>query len=287
MIDLADVVGLAEILDGSGVAWRSTNFEEFYGKLATRPSFATLRQEIESAIEDYFSQLQLPEAATLYDALVLSLRPKDVIATFNWDPFLFDACRRNSHLPIPHVLYLHGNVRIGYCPDDNLKSLRGTSCPRCGKLLTDSKLLYPVEDKDYASDEFIAREWSSLKHYLARAFALTIFGYGAPRSDLAAVDLMREAWGSPTNRNMEEVELIDIRDEESCRLAWDPFIHSHHYQVKATFAESLLAKHPRRTVEALQYSFFGARFVELNPLPPMARLDDFVDWFDPLIDAEC
>jgi cyclic nucleotide-binding protein len=44
---------------------------------------------LEIAREDFARLLvRHPELLTLYDHLVLSLRPKDVIATFNWDPFL-------------------------------------------------------------------------------------------------------------------------------------------------------------------------------------------------------
>jgi hypothetical protein len=46
----------------------------------------------------------------------LSLREKDVIATFNWDPLLFAACARNhTRTKLPYIIYLHGNVAIGYC----------------------------------------------------------------------------------------------------------------------------------------------------------------------------
>ena len=48
---------------------------------------------------DYFSSLALPEHPSIYDYLVLGLRPKDVIATFNWDPFLMLA----HVIPIRHL----------------------------------------------------------------------------------------------------------------------------------------------------------------------------------------
>jgi hypothetical protein len=45
--------------------------------------------------------LKLPEEATIYDYLVLSLRSPDIIATFNWDPFLYQAFERNRHIGQP------------------------------------------------------------------------------------------------------------------------------------------------------------------------------------------
>jgi hypothetical protein len=57
-------------------------------ELTVDPGKTTILERLERAVFDYFSSLQLPDEPTLYDHLVLSLRPKDVIATFNWDPFL-------------------------------------------------------------------------------------------------------------------------------------------------------------------------------------------------------
>jgi hypothetical protein len=42
-------------------------------------------------VREYFAQLELPVEPTIYDALLLSLRDKDAVFTFNWDPFLFQA----------------------------------------------------------------------------------------------------------------------------------------------------------------------------------------------------
>jgi hypothetical protein len=63
--------------------------------------------------------LQLPSTATHYDRILLSLRKKDAIFTFNWDPFLFDAYVRNMNMGIslPAIFFLHGNVRM--YPVDN------------------------------------------------------------------------------------------------------------------------------------------------------------------------
>jgi len=47
---------------------------------------------------------------------LLSLRKKDAVCTFNWDPFLYDAWIRNRHLDLPEIFFLHGNVRCGHCP---------------------------------------------------------------------------------------------------------------------------------------------------------------------------
>ena len=54
-----------------------------------------IRKQVDRRIENYFLSLELPEKATLYDRIVLSLKQGDAIFTFNWDPFLFDAYTRN------------------------------------------------------------------------------------------------------------------------------------------------------------------------------------------------
>ena len=123
----------------------------------------------------YFSRMKLPPKPTLYDHLVLSLRSKDLIATFNWDPFLYYACLRNhKHATLPHTAYLHGNVAIGYCLEHKNKGMIGYNCNVCNKPYEPSKLLYPVLEKNYAKDPFISAEWATLRRYLKNAYILDL-----------------------------------------------------------------------------------------------------------------
>jgi hypothetical protein len=69
--------------------------------------------------------------STLYDHLVLSLRKKNYIATFNWDPLLLRAHRPNRQFTLPKVLSLHGNVDVGYCANDRTAGLVRTLCSKC------------------------------------------------------------------------------------------------------------------------------------------------------------
>ena len=96
-------------------------FEDFYSSIyETKPKLAS---EVEDKIYTYFSSFKIPDELTLYDYLILFLREKDCIATFNWDPLLNQALKRN--LPIlydyglkpPKIIYLHGNVAAGHCPN--------------------------------------------------------------------------------------------------------------------------------------------------------------------------
>ena len=118
--------------------------------------------------------------------------------------------------------------------------------------------------RDATGDPFIAAQWKTLQAFLEGAYQLTFFGYGAPSSDVEAVSLMKDAWGNIANRELEQTEIIDIRDEDELAELWSPFIHTHHYQVHASFGTTWLAKHPRRTCEAAWQQFMECQFLADN-----------------------
>ena len=95
--NFVDVIGLANLFAKYGINPPYDDFEGIYSDIVAKPSQAALQREIETIVNDYFCGLALPDEPTLYDHLILSLRPKDVIATFNWDPFLWQAAARNHH----------------------------------------------------------------------------------------------------------------------------------------------------------------------------------------------
>ena len=149
MNNLVEVVGLQDILESNGIDYRGRNFED-------APQYTLLSQhsslviELEKVIRDYFSEMVLPDNVTLYDEIILSLRSKD-IATFNWDPFLPLAYRRNAHLKeLPRLVFLHGSVGMGVCIEDRNKGYLGDNCNRCGNPFPPVKLLFPVEKKTTA-----------------------------------------------------------------------------------------------------------------------------------------
>ena len=288
MADFINIVPITNILKKASISYRGRNFEEVYSDICAKQKFARVREAIECAINDYFASLSLPTWPTLYDHLILSLRKKDVVATFNWDPFLVQAIQRNQLVrgQIPSVLFLHGNVAAGYCPRDNVHGMRGNKCSCCGSILKTSRLLYPISTKTYVDDPSIADAWRMAQASLKSAFMVTIFGYGAPQSDVSAVELLLNAWGGSDVRSMEQFEIIDVREEDDLLATWKRFIHTHHYEVHSNVYDSWLFNHPRRTGEAYISQYLEAKFIKENPIPKDKQFQELWEWFAPLVARE-
>ncbi len=293
MDNFIEVVGLAEILDSTDGDCHAGNFEEIYSCLSTKdPNSRTIR-EIGQRVFDYFSDLRLPDTPTIYDYLLLALRPKDLIATFNWDPFLFQAFSRIRRFTdaLPGLSFLHGNVALGYSAKDQRAGPVGMRSKATGSEFMRTPLLYPVTHKNYNQSQFIAHEWERLKAWLANARRFTIFGYGAPMTDVEAVDLMSNAWGDPRQRNLEQIEIIDVKPQEILTERWKRFIHTHHYECFNSYFQSSLSLFPRRTGEHFMHQFLPVTpreaFQEPNPIPQhFDSLKDLWEWHKPLLNAE-
>ena len=225
-----------------------TDFEAAYSRIYDVATGTAA--EIECEVATYFASLDLPDAPTIYDSLLLSLRSKDAIFTFNWDPFLVQSRRRllevDEVLDLPRHYFLHGNVMVGFCPDDRLSGLAGSRCRRYGRCLEPSRLLFPVERKNYQDGGFFESQWNAIASSLSRCFMLSIFGYSAPTTDVEAVNLLRQGWGDPDRRNMEQTEIISRpgANDDALRETWAPFINSHHYEIHDSFYDSWIGRHP-------------------------------------------
>jgi hypothetical protein len=286
MDNLIKLLDLGPVLKKGGIRNTRRNFESIYSELYESDPNSPVLREVEDIVYAYFRGLRLPETLTLYDHLVISLRPKDIIATFNWDPFLFDAWARvKESIPVPEIVHLHGNVRLAYCPEHPSYGTHGMCCPACDRDLVPSRLLYPVAKKDYVNDPFIKTEWEVLKKGLRQARTLTIFGYGAPTTDLEAVGMLNSAWDK-ANRFIERTEIIDIKDKEVLWKQWEPFIVRTYFDCPEGFYKSRLAAYPRRTCEALKDQTFYGLWVEENPLSENVGFDQLLSWAQPLIEAE-
>lgn len=282
MNDLVEVLDLQPTLESAGIQCSDRNFEELFAEIVATRSQHELADFIQTKIFSYFASLQLPEEPTLYDYLVLSMTEDDVIATFNWDPFLIQAAKRNGHIARPpRLLFLHGNVAHGYCHKDSVHGAIGARCSRCGDALEGVPLLYPVGEKNYEGHAAIASAWSAVKEAFENAFWVTIFGYSAPKTDTAAVTLLKDAWGGWQKRSLEQFEFIDIREEDEIVPSWQGFVHGgqHHYDFHTDLFTSWVVRHPRRSHKSYWLQYMEAEFIDDNYPPKFDALHELWAWY--------
>lgn len=264
------------------------DFEKLYGLIANDASQQKLKETIENKVYEYFQNLDIPDTPTLYDYLILSLREKDVIATFNWDPLLLKCMHRHAAVKkLPTVLFLHGNVAIGVCQDCRITGYSYNKiCHRCYKPFQPMNLLYPVDNKNYSSDIVIKEEWEDLKWYLKHALYTTVFGYSAPASDIDAKNLMLDAMNTNRSKVFYELEIIDVKVEEDVEANWRYFLYKNHYRIINKFQHSYLWQHPRRSCDA----FFSAYLMNApwpnNLFPNFKTIKEMHDWVEPLLEDE-
>jgi len=286
MDNLVNVIGLEEDFEKYNIEIDESNFELLYSRIHKEDSLSELVNIIKRKVFKYFESLELPKVPTLYDYLLVSLRPKDIIATFNWDPFLFDAYKRNQkNIPLPQIIHLHGNVRVGYCKNHNYFGKYGKDCPECFTPYSQSELLYPISEKKY-SNEFIEGEWKVLGSHLQNAFTLTIFGYSAPETDKKAFDLLRNNWKAKSDRELETVEIIDIKDEDVVINHWKKFIYSQHYLYCSDFKKSRIPAFPRRSCESIYAPTILGKFAEEFTIYSEKSFSGIYDRLSSMVEAE-
>ncbi|MBD5452095.1 MAG: hypothetical protein HDR25_05595 [Lachnospiraceae bacterium] len=248
-----DNLGLRPILNEVEIKTTSDNLEEIFSELKSRQDCEKIVTDLENRIVSKFSELVIPDEPTVYDYLLLSLRKKDFIFSFNWDDLLIQAYQRvwNITRDLPQLVFLHGNINVGRCTACGaVETLRNKSCRKCGGLLDRPKILFPVKEKNYGDDPYIKNAWDGFLDLLSRSSIVTIFGYSAPKSDILAIDAMKKAFSS-TFRRLDQVEVIDLKTEHELRETWGDFIEptNDHFKIRKSIYESILSEFPRRTVE--------------------------------------
>ena len=291
MNNLIEVLKIDSIIAKHGEKYAGENFEDWYSQRVSRKSSEKLCNELEDFIEKYFEHMCLPDEPTIYDYLVLSLRNKDVIATFNWDPFLSQAFNRNKdaigYENLPKLIYLHGNVTIGICYECKSKGWRYNQCLQCGNKFSSYKLLFPVKNKDYARDDFLFSEWSALQEYIKAAYFFTIFGYSAPKTDVEARRLIHQAWDKNASENHTVMSIIDVKSENEIMKNWNEFIVNDDPIIfNKSFFSSYLAAHPRRTCEAYAMASLQQQPWKENKFPRDISLKQLQNWTLQLIEEE-
>jgi len=287
MNNFVETLGLSRILDKTGIPYENSNIEEIYADLTLDKKYRSPAKRIERIIYEYFSEMKIPDEPTLYDYLILSLREKDLIATFNWDPLLLQAYKRHIHIGrLPKLAFLHGNVGIGICHGDRVIGHVYTLCNKCRKPLSPVRLLYPIRQKNYSSDPVIEGEWKKLEIALKKAYFLTIFGYGAPVSDIDAINLILGIWKNNPTLELAQINIIDIKPKEELENTWSKFVVRQHFSIWNGFFDSYQARYPRRSCDA-----FAAATLELSPFrvnkfPKVKTIDQLHRWIKPLLEDE-
>jgi hypothetical protein len=264
------------------------NFESTFSWIKKTGLFPSQLSNIETLIKNYFLDMELPDTPTIYDYLVLGLRKKDIIATFNWDPFLMQAHRRNRNIAdLPDIRFLHGCVAFRTCKEHDILGGLYEECPECHCDLIGGSLFFPDENKDYTKDELIYRDWLAVNEKLQKAFHLTIFGYSGPATDYNARRLLLDGWKQQTLlRDISHVEIIDIEGKDFLLKSWEEFFPHYHNMIIQDFWESSIALWPRRTFEwKLSASRYGIPSEKVGPLRTDS-LDELQEWFKQLADAE-
>lgn len=276
------------------------NFESSFSWIKQKDIYSSQLSKIENIIESYFEGLYLPDYPTIYDYLVLGLRAKDIIATFNWDPFLMQAYRRNKDVvKLPDIRFLHGCVNFATCNDHDVLGIPSETCPICNTKLKRGKLFYPVENKDYTEDNLIKRDWEKVTEKLKEAFHLTIFGYSGPKTDSKARELILDKWNpTPMPKDFKQfchAEIIDKKTEgesdgifkERIEKRWIDYFPHAHSMIESNFWETSIALWPRRTFEwKYSVSIKGKPlFKNIGPYKTDS-LKELQDWFSELGNAE-
>jgi hypothetical protein len=285
--NIVEITGIEPNLKKLGISLPIDDFEDVFDILQKKQSKNQYFIEIKKIIYNYFSGIVIPDELTLYDQLILSLRETDLIATFNWDPLLCMAYQRNRHIrKLPHLAFLHGNVFVGRCEEHGTTGFINCACSKCSKKFKKVDILYPIKEKNYNHDKFIKQEWEMLQHFLEYAFMITIFGYSAPKTDVAARELMFKVWSSNEIRNFGEIQIIDIKPEEEVRDNWYEFFIRHHYSIIDNFSDSFLNIFPRRSCEA-----WASAVLQNDPWGDLQQykgnsLKEYQNWILKIIESE-
>ncbi len=261
--------GLVSVIAGIDLDTKSRNIEDIYSEISRKaknnPKYLKVMQKLQSEIQKYIADFKIPRECTVYDYLLYSLTEKDYILSFNWDSLLLQAYGRThsqflGHLP--KILFLHGNVGVGYCAKCNVFGNVGRNCECCGGVYQPMPLLFPVQNKDYTRDVSIRNSWEEALNAVARASLITVFGYSMPASDADAVELFKSAWSNSFFSEFGDIEIINMRSEENNLIEKIiDFAPESRPLFCESFFDSMLAKYPRRTTETHYKESMGCEFV--------------------------
>lgn len=278
MNQLPEAIELRRLLDSAELKLATSDFETYFDSLAQSGRLDLCRQ-IEDRLFAYFDSIQIANHATLYDRLVLALRRKDAIATFNWDPLLPYAYRRHGFMRIlPALLFLHGNVKLGVCHEHKRLGWRDDRCDTCKGPMEKVRLLFPVGRKDYSSDPMIAEQWNHLDWYLQTSYFVTIVGYSAPATDVDARTRIIEKLRSNDLLDLLQVEIVDPNAKALMKASLNRIAAKTHCDPCFPLSNSWLFRHPRLSCEALFQATMMVKPIPSYSQPDSDNLQSLRDW---------
>lgn len=229
------------------------DFELLYSNIYNKPEYSYLQMYLENGVREYFKKLTIPDEITMYDYLILSLTEKDAIISFNWDPFLMQAYRRNLSVGnLPILIFPHGNVGMGICEECHTMGYADTLCTECYKEYSDMPLLFPIGKKDYQSHDIIKYQWKLAKEYLAKAAGITVYGYGVPETDREAYELMKEAYTKSNIKDIAPFTIINLLSEKQTQMdKWKELLDDKMVIFAEKFEDTILWRNPRVSLEHL------------------------------------
>lgn len=286
-------MGLENILEKCLIETNSQNLEDIYSELYNKPKYKKELKALEKCIREDFEKFEIPDHMTIYDYLIISMRKKDLIASFNWDPLLIQAYSRMRQITtdIPDLVFLHGNVLAGFCEACNSYGHFKNRCQKCNDKYIKQPLLYPVKEKDYNSSPFIKEQWKKVKLFMEDSTVVTFFGYSAPKSDLEAINILKSIYNTDVIHSFDLIEIIDIKPKDELIRTWDSFVslkHDHKPQYIKSFFNSILAEFPRRSIEGYTKRYFEGWWGEGKyPISEKTKsISDFKNEILPILEDE-
>lgn len=229
------------------------DFELLYSNIYNKKEYSSLQKYLENGVRNYFKKLIIPDELTMYDYLILSLTQKDAIISFNWDPFLMQAYRRNLEVGnLPMLIFPHGNVGMGICEKCHTMGYADTLCSECFKEYDNMPLLFPIGKKDYQGHDIIKYHWKLAKEYLAKAAGITVYGYGVPETDKEAYELMKEAYCESNIKDIAPFTIINLLSEKQIQMdKWQELLDDKMVLFVDKFEDTILWRNPRVSLEHL------------------------------------
>lgn len=153
---------------------------------------------------------------------------------------------------LPELIFPHGNAGIGLCYACKIKGYANCLCSKCFKEFEQMPLLYPIGKKDYNGKPIIVNEWNLAKSVLSRAAGITVYGYGAPVTDIEAVELMKSASHLSQMKDIAPFTIINLaKNEDEQRKKWSDFYDVKMFLYCNKFEETMLWRNPRVSLETL------------------------------------